>query len=115
MHALWIAVFAGLTGTTPPPAVISVPPAGKAVYDTNCKKCHGVRGIPAPSMKKMMPKIPNLDAATLAPLTLADVKQAINKGKGDMKPYAAKLTAEEVNVVAAYVFELAKIKPNSDK
>ena len=30
---------------------------GKVVYDENCKKCHGVIGVPPVAMKKKFPNI----------------------------------------------------------
>lgn len=114
MYALLLAMFLG--SSAPAPArLVHLPPAGKLLFDQNCRKCHGVKGTPSPSMKRMMPKIPTLDAATVSQLTLQTVVQNIAKGKGDMKPFADKLTAEEIDAVAQYVFELANATPKSGK
>ena len=39
---------------------------GKAVYDENCKKCHGVIGIPPKNMKAKYEKIATFNAAFVA-------------------------------------------------
>ncbi len=35
----------------------------KAAFDENCKKCHGVRGVPPKLMKAKYPKLATFDAA----------------------------------------------------
>ena len=70
--------------------------AGKAVYDTKCKMCHGVDGAGA----KMAP-------TPIAGVAAAQVKEAVTKGKGKMKP-AASVTGDAVDNVAAYVASLKK-------
>jgi mono/diheme cytochrome c family protein len=70
--------------------------AGKAVYNTKCKMCHGVDGAGA----KMAPTpIAGMDAAM--------VKDVVTKGKGKMKP-ASSVTGDAVDNVAAYVASLKK-------
>lgn len=112
MHALLVAL---LLGFTPPPAGLHVQTDGKAVFDQSCRKCHGVRGVPSASMKRMMKDIPVLDAPSMSKLTLAAVVDAIRKGKGDMKPFEGKLSDEQIDAVATYVFELANTKPQVAK
>lgn len=114
MHALLFVMFLG-SSVPAQPRLAHLPPSGKLLFDQNCRKCHGVKGTPSPSMKRMMPKIPTLDAATVSQLTLQSVVQNIAKGKGDMKPFADKLSAEEIDAVAQYVFELASTTPKAGK
>lgn len=95
-----------------PAHVTNLPaPDPKTAYLTNCRKCHGTTGEASPAMKRMMPKIPNLDAKFMGTLSKADVVAALTKGKGDMKPFGEKLSATEIDAVADYVFTLAGAKP----
>jgi mono/diheme cytochrome c family protein len=70
--------------------------AGKAVYDTKCKMCHGAEGAGA-----AMAKTP------IAGTSEAAVKAAITNGKGKMKPVAT-VTGAALDNVAAYVASLKK-------
>jgi mono/diheme cytochrome c family protein len=80
---------------------------GKAIYDKECRRCHGVQGIPPQSMKRLMPKLPVLDAAWASKTSEAAVVEVLKKGKGDtMKSFAGQLTPEQMTAVAKYVREL---------
>jgi len=68
--------------------------AGKAVYDTKCKACHGVEG-----------KGGAMDKASIAGTAAATTKEAIEKGKGKMKPIAT-VKGADLDNVAAYVASL---------
>lgn len=82
-------------------------PDGKAIYDENCKKCHGVIGNPPKTMKEKYPKIATFNAAFIASRTDDSVVKILTRGKGeDMKPFKDKMTAEEMMAVAKYVREL---------
>ena len=76
--------------------------AGKAVYATKCKSCHGADGEGNPAIAKAM-------KVELKPLSssTADVKDVITKGQGKMKPMPAVAGADLDNVVA-YVKTLKK-------
>jgi len=68
--------------------------AGKAVYDTKCKACHGVDG-----------KGGAVDKSSIAGDAVATTKAAIEKGKGKMKPVAS-VKGDALENVAAYVASL---------
>ena len=70
--------------------------AGKAVFDTKCKMCHGAEGAGA-----AMAKTP------IAGTPAAAVKDVVTKGKGKMKPVAS-VTGDAIDNVAAYVASLKK-------
>jgi mono/diheme cytochrome c family protein len=68
--------------------------AGKAVFDTKCKMCHGAEGAGG-----AMAKAPIKGKAE------ADVKAVVSNGKGKMKPVAS-VTGAALDNVAAYVASL---------
>lgn len=76
--------------------------AGKAVYTTKCKSCHGVDGAGNPAIAKAM----KVELKALGSTT-ADVKDVVTKGQGKMKPVASVSGADLDNVVA-YVKTLKK-------
>lgn len=70
--------------------------AGKAVFDTKCKVCHGAEGAGGA-----------MDKASIAGTASATVKETVTKGKGKMKPQAS-VTGDALDNVAAYVASLKK-------
>ncbi len=82
---------------------------GKAAYEENCRKCHGVRGVPPKTMQAKYPKIATFDAAFDATHSADSVVTILTKGKNaDMTSFKDKLTHEQMVAVAAYVRSLAK-------
>lgn len=80
----------------------------KAVYDANCKKCHGVVGKPPKVMATKFPKIAAFDAAFFAKRSDDSVVKILTKGKSeDMKSFKDKMTPAEMAAVARYVSALA--------
>jgi mono/diheme cytochrome c family protein len=90
---------------------------GKALYEENCRKCHGVRGTPPKTMKEKFPKIATFDDAFIAKRSDDSVVKVLMKGVGkaeDMKSFKEKMSPEEMAAVAKYVRELAlKSRPSS--
>ena len=81
-------------------------PAGKAPYEANCRKCHGVRGVPPKTMKAKYPKIATFDAEFFAKRSDDSVVTVLTKGKGDdMKSFKDKMTHDQMVAVAAYIRE----------
>ena len=81
-------------------------PDAKALYDENCRKCHGVIGNPPKTMKEKYPKIATFNAAFVASRTDDSVVKILTRGKGeDMKSFKDKMTPEEMMAVAKYVRE----------
>ena len=81
---------------------------GKTAYEANCRKCHGVRGIPPKAMKEQFPKIKAFDDAFLKAISQDSLVKVLVKGKNeDMKSFKDKLSKEEMEAVAKYTRELA--------
>ena len=68
--------------------------AGKAVYDTKCKACHGADA-----------KGGAMDKASIAGTAVAATKAAVESGKGKMKAVAS-VKGADLDNVAAYVASL---------
>jgi len=80
---------------------------GKALYEENCRKCHGVIGNPPKTMKEKYPKIATFNAAFIAARSDDSVVKILTRGKGeDMKSFKDKMTPDEMAAVAKYVREL---------
>lgn len=80
---------------------------GKALYDENCKKCHGAVGRPPKTMKEKFPKIATFDAAFIAARSDDSVVKVLTKGKNeDMVSFKDKMKPAELMAVAKYVREL---------
>ena len=75
--------------------------AGEAIYKANCQSCHGATGTPSPAMAKMMGVKPASDQA-VKKLTEAEDFDAIKNRKNKMKPFAGKLTDEQIKDVVSY-------------
>jgi len=90
-------------------------PDGKALYDENCRKCHGVIGTPPKNMKAKYPKIATFNAEFIAKRSDDSVVKVLMSGKSeDMKSFKDRLSPDEMKAVAKYVRELAeKPRPSS--
>ena len=87
-------------------------PDGKAIYQENCKKCHGVLGTPPKTMKAKFPKIATFDAEFSTKHSVDSIVKILTKGKNDdMKSFKDKISPDEMKAVAEYVGELAS-KPH---
>ena len=82
-------------------------PDGKALYNANCRKCHGVIGTPPKAMKAKFPKIPAFNAEFIASHSQDSIVKVLTHGKNeDMKSFAKELKPDEMQAVAAYVHEI---------
>ncbi|MBI2407577.1 MAG: cytochrome c [Gemmatimonadetes bacterium] len=82
---------------------------GQTLYLRHCKICHGATGKPANLMRKKFEKIPDLsDPAFFATRSEDSVVTVLTKGVGpDMKPFAERLSVEEMRAVATYIRSLS--------
>ena len=77
---------------------------GKIPYEENCRKCHGVRGVPPKAMKEKFAKIATFDAEFFTKHSSDSIVTVLTKGKGeDMKSFVGKLSHGEMVAVAAYI------------
>ncbi len=88
-------------------------PDGKALYEKNCRSCHGAQGTPPAALAKQM-KIPKWDAAFMAQKTNDSLVHTIRRGGKNMKGFEGKLSPEEMAAVAKYVRELVGPKPTKE-
>ena len=73
---------------------------GKALYDAKCAMCHGKDGVAKPMAKPSA----NLNDSKWQEATKAEaIETVITDGKGKMKGYKDKMSAEEIKAVGAYV------------
>ncbi len=83
-------------------------PDGKALYDENCRKCHGVQGLPPQALLKKFAKLAAFDAAFMAKRSDDSVVKILVNGKGEgMKSYREKLNPAEMKAVALYLRQLS--------
>lgn len=108
MRALTIAAAALLTFGVAS-AASAQQPAGdtKALFEQNCKACHGARGLPAQALVRMM-KVPRLDAAYFEKHSDDSIVEVLKKGGGsNMKSFTGKLTPDQMLSIARYIRDLA--------
>jgi cytochrome c6 len=85
-------------------ALVGAPAAqaadGKALFEGKCAMCHGKDGVAKPMAKGSA----NFnDAKWQAATKVEAIETVITDGKGKMKGYKDKMSAEEIKAVAAYV------------
>lgn len=91
------------------PASTVADTSGKAAYDANCKKCHGVAGVPPKTMLTKFPKIKTFDSEFFAKRTDDSVVTVLMNGSTkDMKSFKSKLSHEQMKAVATYIRSFAK-------
>ena len=71
---------------------------GEAVYNANCKSCHGPTGTPSAGMAKMM----DVKAASEYKTSAKEQFDAVKNGKNKMKPFAGKLTDDQIKAAVEY-------------
>jgi cytochrome c5 len=98
-NLVWAFTVIGSAGILTTGAWAADAAAGKALYATKCKSCHGADGTPAPAMVKALGIKPLSDPGTQAKSD-GDLKDAILKGSGKMKPQTVS-AGEADNLIAA--------------
>jgi len=81
--------------------------AGKGIFATKCKTCHGADGQGNAGMAKVLKtEIKPLTDPEVQGLSEADIKKIVAEGKGKMKPVA--VSGPDLDNVAAYVKSMKK-------
>jgi len=93
IHFTWLVLILSSACGSPAPG------DGKALFEKNCKLCHGTDG------KKMMGGAPDL---SISALSREENIQVILNGRGTMPPFAHALSAEDAGAVADYI---ARMRP----
>jgi mono/diheme cytochrome c family protein len=75
--------------------------SGEATYKANCQSCHGSAGTPSPGIAKMM-GVKAVSDPDIKKLTAAQEFDSVKNGKGKMKPFAAKLTDDQIKDAISY-------------
>ena len=89
------------------------PPDGAALYRQYCRSCHGARGKPSQQMSGVYPSLVTLsDSVVQAKLTVEGVAALLTDGNGkEMKPFADKMSKDEIRAVAEFVKTLKPAAP----
>ena len=89
-------------------------PDGKALYLKNCRKCHGVKGVPSAEARRKYKDIESLaDPAFLSKVSDDSMVTVLTNGVNkDMKSFKEKLTPDEMVAVAKFVRTLEAPVPN---
>ena|ERR1043165_673178 len=90
-------------------------PDGAAVYQDECKSCHGVNGAPPARAREQYKKIKALgDGGFVSSLSVDSIVTILKKGiDKDMKSFKSKLSDADMRAVAVYIKELAEKKKPS--
>lgn len=72
----------------------------------NCRKCHGVAGVPSASMKKQYKELKLIDAAYLASVSDDSIAVVIKRGAGEMDGFADKLSNSQILEVVKFLHTL---------
>jgi cytochrome c oxidase cbb3-type subunit 3 len=91
-----------------PTTALAQTPDGKALYETNCKMCHGPSGVPVKAMQQAMPGIATFDSAFLKTHSEDSVVKVMTHGGKLMKSFKDRLSPAQMVAVAKYVRELAQ-------
>ena len=76
-------------------------------YKAKCQMCHGADGKGNPAMVKSM-GVKDLGSADVQKMSDADLKAAIENGKGKMTGYKGKLTDKQITDLVAHVRSFKK-------
>jgi cytochrome c6 len=88
-------------------SLVAFADGGADLYKAKCQSCHGANGTPNPAMAKSM-GMKDLGSADVQGKSDADLKTAIDKGKGKMPAFAGKITDEQQAELVKYVRSLKK-------
>jgi cytochrome c6 len=90
-------------------AMVAMPAMAAAAddYKAKCQMCHGADGKGNPAMVKSM-GVKDLGSADVQKMSDADLKAAIENGKGKMAGYKGKLSDKQITDLVAQVRSFKK-------
>ncbi len=103
----WHAGVAVVAGLLIFPVVSRAGDGGEALFKGKCAGCHGADGKGETAMGKTL-KLRDLASADVQKQSDADLNGVITKGKNKMPAFEAKLKAEEITQLVAYIRGLGK-------
>jgi len=110
-HAKWAALVAGaiLAVSWGASRAAAQEPDGAVLYRQNCRSCHGGTGVAPARMVTLYPTLKTLaDSAFLRGRSVDSIAAVIRRGAGrDMKPFADRLSSQEILAIAQFVKTLA--------
>jgi cytochrome c6 len=83
--------------------------AENAVYKAKCASCHGADGAGQTTIGKKM-ALRDLRSAEVQKQSNAELTKIISDGKGKMPAYKAKVSADELKALVAYMREIVGTK-----
>jgi len=81
---------------------------GKALYEINCKHCHGAKGAGDGKVADKYPGVANLTGDAIKGVTEGHIFHVITYGKGLMGSHGSQVNEEDRWKIAKYVKELQK-------
>jgi mono/diheme cytochrome c family protein len=84
--------------------------AGKALFETNCKHCHGATGMGDGKVSEKFAGVANLKGDAYLGITEGHIFHVITNGAGLMAPHGSQVTPEDRWRIAKYVKALQKQK-----
>ena len=81
---------------------------GKALYESNCKHCHGAKGAGDGKVADKYPGVANLTGDAIKGVTEGHIFHVITFGKGLMGAHGSQVSEEDRWKIAKYVKELQK-------
>jgi mono/diheme cytochrome c family protein len=89
------------------PAVAQAQDDAAKIFKTNCVLCHSANGSGDTAAGKAL-KAKDLRSPEVQKETDAALTEIVNKGKGKMPAFGAKIKADDMNKLVAYIRDLAK-------
>ena len=108
-HAIiTVLVLLSAAGLCPSAVAAGDAAAGKTVFGTKCKTCHGAEGQGNPGLAKMLKaEIRDLGSPEVQKRSDDEIKKIITAGNGKMKPVAG-VAGTDLDNVVAFVRSLKK-------
>lgn len=89
------------------PAFSLAADTGPELFKSKCQMCHGPNGNASTTMAKNL-KIADLGSADVQKMSDGDLKTMIEKGKGKMPAFGAKLSSTQIDDLVKYIRSLKK-------